>query len=170
MKSKLELVRNSRIITISVESENPEMAMALANCYLKVIKSESEKENIERCNEAVKQIADQAVNCRKEWNKKNTELLEYKTKEKIDTLNSERDTLQISLQKVTTSLAELEGKETLLDEWEKLLTEVKSLNSPFTKGLRGNNQAALLPDVGLKEFFGNEKSITIAIRRRDCRI
>ena len=44
-----------------------------------------------------------------------------------------------------------------------LLTEVKSLNSPFTKGLRGNNQAALLPDVGLKEFFGNEKSITIAI-------
>jgi capsular exopolysaccharide synthesis family protein len=126
VKSKLELVRNSRIITISVESENPEMAMALANCYLKVIKSESEKENIERCNEAVKQIADQAVNCRKEWNKKNTELLEYKTKEKIDTLNSERDTLQISLQKVTTSIAELEGKETLLDEWEKLLTEVKS--------------------------------------------
>ena len=44
-----------------------------------------------------------------------------------------------------------------------ILTDVKSLNSPYTKGLRGNNQAALLPDVGLKEFFGNEKSVTIAI-------
>lgn len=130
--SKLDLIRNSRIITIAVSSQDPEMAMALANCYLKVIKNESEKENIERCNEAVKQIADQAVNCRKEWNKKNAELLEYKTKEKIDTLNSERDTLQVSLQQVTTSIAELEGKETLLDEWEKLLAEVK--NDPDSFG------------------------------------
>lgn len=129
--AKLDLVRNSRIITIALRSEDPEMAMALANCYLKVIKSESERENIERCNEAVKQIADQAVNCRKEWDKKNTELLEYKTKEKIDTLNSERDTLQISLQKLTTSIADLESKETLLDEWEKLLTEVKNDPNSF---------------------------------------
>lgn len=130
--SKLDLVRNSRLITISVRSQEPEMAMALANCYLKVIKSESERENIERCNEAVKQIADQAISRRKEWTKKNTELLEYKTKEKIDTLNSERDTLQMSIQQVTTAIAELERKETLLDEWEKLLTEVK--NNPDSFG------------------------------------
>ena len=37
------------------------------------------------------------------------------------------------------------GKAVLLVSLE--LDEVKSLNSPFTKGLRGNNQAALLPYV-----------------------
>lgn len=129
--AKLDLIRNSRIITIAVRSQDPEMAMALANAYLRAIKSQSERENTERCNEAVKQIREQAENCRERWRKKNAELLEFKTKEKIDTLNSERDTLQMSLQQVTTSIAELEGKETLLAQWEKLLTEVKDNPDSF---------------------------------------
>lgn len=44
-----------------------------------------------------------------------------------------------------------------------VLTEVKSLNSPYTMGLRGNNPEALIPDVGLGALFKNEKSVTIAI-------
>ena len=44
-----------------------------------------------------------------------------------------------------------------------VLTAVKSSNSPYTKSLRGNNPAALLPSMGLGAFFNNEKSVTIAI-------
>ena len=44
-----------------------------------------------------------------------------------------------------------------------LLTEVKSPNSPYTLGLRGNNPGALIPDLGLGALFKNEKSVTLAI-------
>ena len=44
-----------------------------------------------------------------------------------------------------------------------LLTKVKSPNSPYTLGLRGNNPDALIPNMGLGAFFGKEKSVTIAI-------
>ena len=44
-----------------------------------------------------------------------------------------------------------------------VLTGVKSANSPYTKALRGNNPAALLPTLGLDKLFNNEKSVTLAI-------
>ena len=44
-----------------------------------------------------------------------------------------------------------------------LLGTVKSPNSPYTLGLKGNNPDALLPQLGLEKFFSNEKSVTIAI-------
>ena len=44
-----------------------------------------------------------------------------------------------------------------------VLTGVKSANSPYTKSLRGNNPAALIPSLGLEKLFNNEKSVTIAI-------
>ena len=44
-----------------------------------------------------------------------------------------------------------------------VLTGVKSANSPYTKALRGNNQSALIPSLGLEKLFNNEKSVTIAI-------
>ena len=44
-----------------------------------------------------------------------------------------------------------------------LLGRVKSPNSPYTLGLRGNNPEALIPSLGLGAFFKNEKSVTIAI-------
>jgi uncharacterized protein involved in exopolysaccharide biosynthesis len=59
--SKLELVRNARIITISVRSQDPKMAMDLANAYLRAIKSTTENENRERSAEAVKKFAEQAA-------------------------------------------------------------------------------------------------------------
>ena len=44
-----------------------------------------------------------------------------------------------------------------------VLTSVKSPTSPYTKGLQGSNPAALLPGMGLGQFFNNEKSVTIGI-------
>ena len=44
-----------------------------------------------------------------------------------------------------------------------ILGTVKSPTSPYTKGLQGSNPAALLPGMGLGQFFNNEKSVTIGI-------
>ena len=44
-----------------------------------------------------------------------------------------------------------------------VLTEVKSPNGPSTIPLRGANNDALLPDLGMQELFANEKTVTIAI-------
>ena len=44
-----------------------------------------------------------------------------------------------------------------------VLTTVKSPNSPYTLTLRGFNNAALLPQLGLEKLFSNERSVTIAI-------
>lgn len=44
-----------------------------------------------------------------------------------------------------------------------VLNLVKNPMSPYTKQLRGVNPGGLLPQMGLQKFFGNEKSVTIAI-------
>ena len=43
------------------------------------------------------------------------------------------------------------------------LPDIKNPMSPYTQQIRGKNNAALLPQLGLNKFFGNEKSVTIAI-------
>ena len=44
-----------------------------------------------------------------------------------------------------------------------ILGKVKSPMSPYTLGLLGANPKALLPNLGLGQFFSNEKSVTMAI-------
>ncbi len=44
-----------------------------------------------------------------------------------------------------------------------ILTEVKSPSSPYTMPIQGANPDALLPGMGLKALFGNEKSVTLAL-------
>ena len=44
-----------------------------------------------------------------------------------------------------------------------ILGTVKSPSSPYTMSLLGTNPAALIPSAGLGQFFGGEKSVTIAI-------
>lgn len=130
--SKLDLVRNSRIITIAVRSQDPEMAMDLANSYLKAIKATTKIENDERIAEAVKRFEEQKSDRELTLNAKDEELNAIKMTNQVDRLNSERDMLQQSIQQLTTSISELEGKVALLEQWEKLLTEVK--NNPDSFG------------------------------------
>ena len=44
-----------------------------------------------------------------------------------------------------------------------VLGTVKSPSSPYTMSLQGTNPSALIPSMGLGQFFNNEKSVTIAI-------
>ena len=119
--SKLDLQRNSRIITITVRSRTPELASALANAYAEAIESFTDEENKIRCDKAVAQVHGNVEKRRREVDKISKNLLDFRTSNKVDNLRSSRETTQQSLSKTTTDILALETEETQLVEWEKML-------------------------------------------------
>jgi len=123
--SQLELQRNSRIITITVRSKVPALCAALANAYAEAIESFTDEENKLRCDKAVSQIHSNVEKQRRAVDKVAKTLLDFRTANKVDNLRSSRETMQQGLSKTTSDILTLEGEETQLVEWEKMLAEVQ---------------------------------------------
>ncbi|MBR5549684.1 MAG: AAA family ATPase [Kiritimatiellae bacterium] len=123
--SKLELQRNSRIITIAVRSKSAQLAAALANAYAESIEAYTDEENKVRCDKAVSQTHENVEKKRRDVDKITKQLLDFRTTHKVDNLRSSRDTISQGLSKTTADILALETQETQLTEWEKLLTEVQ---------------------------------------------
>ena len=123
--SKLELQKNSRIINISVRSKIPETAMALANAYAMAIEAFTDEENKARCDKAVSQIHEQVEKYRRRKDDLAKNLLEFRTANKIDSLNSHAETVKQALAKATADILALETTEANLVEWQKILAEVQ---------------------------------------------
>ena len=130
--SKMELQRHSRIITISMRSQDPRLAAALANAYAEAIEAFSDEENKIRCDKAVSRISGQVEKTRREVNKLSKQILDFRTANKVDNLRSSRDTVQQGLSKITSDILILETEETQLIEWERLLSAVQK--DPETYG------------------------------------
>ena len=123
--SELELIRNSRIITIALRSKTPALCAALANAYAESIESFTDEENKIRCDKAVSQIHQNVERKRRETDKLAQRLLDFRTSHKVDNLRSSRDTVQQGLSKTTADILALETEETQLIEWEKMLSAVQ---------------------------------------------
>lgn len=132
VESKMELQRNSRIITISMRSQDARLAAALANAYAEAIEAFTDEENKIRCDKAVSRISGQVAKTRREVNKLSKQILDFRTANKVDNLRSSRDTLQQGLSKITADILVLETEETQLVEWERLLAAVQK--DPETYG------------------------------------
>ena len=130
--SELELVRRSRLITISVRSKTPALCAALANAYAEAIEAFTVEENKLRCDAAVRQIHDNVEKKRREVDKINRQLLDFRTANKLDNLRSTRETLDAALQNTTTTIMQLEAEQAQLAEWEKMLSLVQQ--DPTTYG------------------------------------
>ena len=130
--AKLELMRNSRIITITVRSKNPSLCAALANSYAQSIEAFTDEENKLRCDKAVAQIHANVKRKNHEVEKLAKQIIEFRTANHVDTLRSQRDTLQQGLSKTTGDILALETEETQLIEWEKMLAQVQK--DPKTYG------------------------------------
>ena len=137
--SRLELQRNSRIITISVRSGDPQIAAALANSYAEAIEAFTDEENKLRCDKAVQQIHANVEKMRRDVEKLRKELVDFRTANKIDNLRSSRDTCAEGLSKTTGDILALETQETQLVEFEKLLEAVQK--DPETFGTLNANIA-----------------------------
>ncbi|MBO5751575.1 MAG: polysaccharide biosynthesis tyrosine autokinase [Kiritimatiellae bacterium] len=123
--AKLELVKNSRIITISLRSKTPALCAALANSYAESIESFTDEENKIRCDKSVSQIHTNVERKRREVDKIAKQLLDFRTANKVDNLRSQRETVQQGLSKTTGDILALETEETQLVEWEKMLSSVQ---------------------------------------------
>ena len=123
--SELELIRNSRIITIAVRSKTPALCAGLANAYAESIEAFTDEENKLRCDKAVSQIHQNVERKRREVDKISQQRLEFRTSHKVDNLRSSRDTVQQGLSKTTADILILETTETQLIEWEKMLSAVQ---------------------------------------------
>lgn len=123
--SKIELQRNSRIISIAVRSGDPQIAAALANAYAEAIEVFTDEENKLRCDKAVQQIHANVEKKRRDVEKLRKELLDFRTANKVDNLRSTRETCAESLKKTTADILALETQETQLVEYEKLLEVVQ---------------------------------------------
>jgi len=130
-ESTLELVRHSRLITIAVRSRTPALAAALANAYAEAIESFTDDENKLRCDKAVAQIHDSVEKQRRADEKVSKQLLDFRTANKIDNMNSERDIIQQSLQKTTADLLALQSEITAATEWEKVLESAQETPENF---------------------------------------
>ena len=131
VKSQLELIRHSRLITIAVRSGTPQLAAALANAYAEAIEAFTDEENKLRCDKAVAQIHEQVEKQRRMDEKVAAELLAFRKTHKVDNLRSEREILQQSLQKVTTDVLALETEVTSAAEWEKVLEAAQETPEDF---------------------------------------
>ncbi len=129
--SELELIRHSRLITIGVRSTTAQLAASLANAYAEAIESFTDEENRLRCDKAVSQIHEQVEKQRRQDESVAKQLLEFRTKNKIDDLNSEREILQQSLQKTTSEVLELRSQVTAAAEWEKVLKAAQETPEDF---------------------------------------
>ncbi len=129
--STLELVRHSRLITIAVRSRTPALAAALANAYAEAIESFTDDENKLRCDKAVAQIHESVEKQRRADEKVSKQLLDFRTANKIDNMNSEREILQQSLQKTTGEILALQSEITAATEWEKVLESAQETPENF---------------------------------------
>ena len=129
--SELELIRHSRLITIGVRSTTASLAASLANAYAEAIESFTDEENKLRCDKAVAQIHEQVERQRRHDESIAKQLLEFRTKNKIDDLNSEREILQQSLQKTTADVLDMRSQVTAAAEWEKVLKAAQETPEDF---------------------------------------
>ena len=119
--SEMELVRNSRLITIAVRSRVPELAAALANAYAESIEAFTDEENKKRCDKAVSQIHQQVEKQKRVDDDLAARLLKFRTENKIDNLMAARDILNQSLSSTTANVLEYEKRVTAAGEWVKVL-------------------------------------------------
>ena len=115
--STLDLVRNSRIITITVESKTPKVCAALANAYAEAIEAFTDEENKRRCDKAVAQIHSNVEKRRREVDEIAKKLLSFRSAKNVDSLRSRRETISTGLTKTTGDILALETEETQLVEW-----------------------------------------------------
>ena len=130
-ESELELLRRSRVITISVRSTKAALAAALANAYAEAIEEFTDEENKLRCDRAVSQISEQVKSQRRADAEAAKRLLEFRRQNKIDELTSERDIAQQSIQKTTADVLDLRAKITAATEWVAVLKAAQEQPEKF---------------------------------------
>ena len=103
--SQIELLDNSRIIRMSIRSNNPRLASKLAWGYSESIANRLEEQNQDKCDTAVKEIHKDIEEKRSNVDRLSKKLLAARMeKDNVDTLRSSRETIRRDLSKISADI------------------------------------------------------------------
>lgn len=130
-KSEMELMRQSRLITISIRSTDPQMATDLANAYAKVAESSTSDQNKNESEVAVAWLSATTEQMKRNLVQADKALLDFYSINQIDTMKRERETSIQKLNKITADLLTLEGEINIADSLKKTLEAIQSEPEKF---------------------------------------
>lgn len=120
----ITLVRRSRLIRVECEHADPAVAAAAANAFARAAEANAYEENRKSSDAAVVWLESQADAQRKNLFKTEDSLLEFRQKNRIDTLESQRKTVEDAMLGFNRDLVRVEGLEA---EKRALLTKIDQL-------------------------------------------
>ena len=124
--SKMTLQRRSRLINITVRSQIPELAADLANAYAKAAELFMSDRNKGESDAAVSWLTSQTEQAKRLLERTDKEMLDYRTANQVEFMESERQTAQSSVSRVNADVLELESQVTKASELKKTLEAIQT--------------------------------------------
>ncbi len=121
---QMTLVRRSRLVQISFDDSNPEFAAAAANAYAQAAEALAFDENKEASDSAVAWLQAQAQSQRAALEKADQSLVEFRTLNKIDVLESQKKNAEQSIADFNKSLTEIESLKVLASDLNQALQKL----------------------------------------------
>lgn len=109
-KTKLELIRRSRLVTISVKTEDAELSVALANAYGQTAEAFSMDENRAQSENAVAFLKTTVDTKRQELVKADQEILDFRMANNIDSMSNEQKSVEAALLTLNADAVDIETK------------------------------------------------------------
>ena len=122
--TQIELQPNSRVITITVDTNDEYLSVSLANAYAQAIEHFTNSEKKARCDSAVSQIHERVEGSRRAKDQLATSLQEFRATHKIDLLRHQMDTAKNAQASIMSEILQLEAEEGELSKWLALLASV----------------------------------------------
>ena len=122
--AQIELQPNSRVITITVDTNDECLSVSLANAFAQAIESFTASEKKTRCDSAVSQIHERVEGSRRAKDQLATSLQEFRATHKIDLLRHQMDTAKNTQASIMSEILQLEAEEGELSKWLALLASV----------------------------------------------
>ena len=109
VESKMTLVRQSRLIQLAARSPDPQLATDLVNAYSKTAETFTADMNQTKSNVAASWLAGATEAARRELERMDKEMLDFRVAHQIDLMTSEIAVAQQSLEKITAEIGMLES-------------------------------------------------------------
>lgn len=136
-ETKLSLQRRSRLVIVSIRSNDPQLASDLANTYALTAEDFSHEENKAISEEAVAWLKTTVENQRRKLAQADQAVLDFKIGTQIDAYEKEKEEIGSVRQRVRDDITSLESRITMAEEMLNTLQQIQ--NEPDRFGLLPDN-------------------------------
>lgn len=130
--AKMELVRRSRLITITVRSTDAQLATDLANAYAQSAETFSYDQNKADSESAVAWLKTQAEALERSISEQDAVLLDFRKKNAVDVLQSKCEVSRSAIAAVDAEIRRLQSQEALANELLKTLDAIQTSPEKFS--------------------------------------